>query len=93
MNKKEAFDQYKDKWGLSNYTFMTVQYYNHIVVIPNYNAAEYDQKLNIISSVHTLIKRRHNRFELRESNSKIGFDNLNELLEYMLIQKLAFGKP
>lgn len=88
-NKAKDFARYKEKWGLKDYSFKIV-YKDKIMVVP-VNCSDVWGN-GEIRTVHNLMKRRNSKFLLRETTSSeyVDFNGLDELLEYMLIRKMAF---
>ena len=87
-NKAKDFANYKNKWGLAEYSFKII-YNDKVAVVPfNYDKNIFNGELR---TVHNLMKRRNNIFMLMEnSNSEyMEFEGLQALLEYMLIKKIA----
>ena len=87
-NKALDFDRYKEKWGLTDYRFR-IAYKDEVDVVPkNFHTTSVNNELR---TVHNLMKRRNNRFRLIENlgGERMDFDGLNELLEYMLVKKIA----
>jgi hypothetical protein len=107
-NKAISFEQFKEKWGLKNYTFYVSRgvrsgWKEVIILIPNDKIKYFTYGLHSIVSheiktVGGLIKRRSNHFAIQEptieaerlaGSNFTDFDDLEELLEYSLIRKIA----
>lgn len=92
-NKETAFKNYTKKWGLGGYMFFI--YRDAIIsVVPKKDVIEnfqHYQHFNEIKSIHTLMRRRDNRFNIETGlgTEHLKFDSLNELIEYFFIKRLA----
>lgn len=87
-NKAKDFIRYKEKWGLTEYSFK-IMYNNQVAVVPIGHDNIWGN--GEIRTVHNLMKRRNNTFVFHESaeSDSMEFSGLSELLEYMLIKKIA----
>ncbi len=89
-NKAKDFARYKEKWGLADYRF-GISHRHEIIVVPKNWPDGNIWLYNEIKTTHSLIKRRNDDFLLYE-NLSAGphkFNGLQDLLEYLLIKKIA----
>jgi hypothetical protein len=87
QNRKVALNQYKDKWGLTGYT--PFAYYN---TLHFFKSPPIDYIGNEIKKLDTLSKRLKSGESIilhENAGVEIQFDSLEELLHYMLVQKIS----
>lgn len=94
------FEQYKEKYGLSNYRFWIVgNNQNSTVLVIEKNAVIIYHNYNELMSLDTILKHKNNTFRLFHSLRDpimeyfepdcTDFESLQELQKYMLIMKVA----